>query len=269
MARSIPALLAATLWLLACATASAENGSPVLGRIVNGGTLRVGMSGNQPPLNFRNKSGEMRGLEVDLARALAAAMGVELQIVTKPFGELLGTLAKGEVDMVMSGMSITPERNLKVAFVGPYFVSGKSILTKSSVLAAADETADIDDLELKIAALEGSTSQLFVEKVLPKAKLTTTKDYDEAVKLVVEDKVQAMVADFEICALQTLLQPRSGLTALRQPLTIEPIGIAVPPGDALLVNFLQNYLGALQGTQALDLLQARWLQQGDWVGDLP
>jgi polar amino acid transport system substrate-binding protein len=257
------------LGLPTSAAAEASSDSPVLARVVSSGTLRVGMSGNQPPLNFKGKDGTLMGLEVDLAGAIAALMDAKLEIVQKPFGELLGALQKGEVDLVMSGMTITAERNMKVAFVGPYYLSGKSILTRSTALAQADETEDLDLADLKLAALEGSTSQNFVEVLLPKATLVTTKDYDEAVKLILADEVQALVADHEIVALTALLHPKENLVTLARPLTIEPIGVAVPPGDALLLNFLENTFGALEASDILGALRSRWLQQGDWVQQLP
>jgi polar amino acid transport system substrate-binding protein len=262
-------LVAAAFALLSPALARAEAQAPVLARIVESGTLRVGMSGDQPPLNFKGKDGKIMGLEVDLARALATLMAVELRIVQKPFEELLGALEKGEVDLVMSGMTITPERNMKAAFVGPYYLSGKSILTKSSTLAKADETEDLDQSNLTLAALAGSTSQRFVETLLPKAKLVTTATYEEAVKLLLEDKVQAMVADQEIVKLTAFRYPEQKLATLTRPLTVEPIGVAVPPGDALLVNFLENTLGAFEASDLLRALQVRWLEQGDWVEQLP
>jgi ABC-type amino acid transport substrate-binding protein len=274
MKRAIVTLFAAVLALsglgLSAATpAEASSDSPVLSRIVSSGTLRVGMSGNQPPLNFKAKDGSMMGLEVDLAQTIASLMNAKLEMVQKPFGELLGALDKGEVDLVMSGMTITAERNLKVAFVGPYYLSGKSILTKSSVLAQADETADLDQADIKLAALEGSTSQRFVEVLIPKAELVATKNYDEAVKLVLEDEVQALVADHEIVTLTAFRNPEAKLATLAQPLTVEAIGIAVPPGDGLLMNFLENTIGALEASGLLGGLRSRWLEQGDWVAQLP
>ena len=196
-------------------------------------------------------------------------MGVELKIVEKPFGQLLGALEAGEVDAVMSGMTMTPERNVRVAFVGPYMVSGKSILTTSAALAAIDEASDIDQADIRLAALAGSTSQKFVEKLIPKAKLTAIADYDEGVKAVMEGNVDAMVADFPICALTMLRYPDAGLATLSKPLTIEPIGIALPPGDSLLVNMVTNYLGALEGTGLLELLEKRWFEDGSWLLQVP
>ena len=113
--------------------AIAAEDAPVLSRIVKAGEFRVGVSGNQPPFVVKDKSGELIGFEVDLANLLADAMGVELKLVEKPFAQLLPALETGEVDAVMSGMTMTPARNLRVAFVGPYLISGKSLLSKSSL----------------------------------------------------------------------------------------------------------------------------------------
>jgi polar amino acid transport system substrate-binding protein len=271
MGRSIAILLAALGLAVSVvsAPAQASSESPVLSRILASGTLRVGMSGGQPPLNFKSKNGTLMGLEVDLARALAGIMSLELKIVEKPFPELLGALSAGEVDLVISGLTITPERNTKCAFVGPYFLSGKSILTRSTTLAQADEAADLDQADLKLAALEGSTSQRFVQSRLPKASLVTTPDYDEAVKLLLADQVNAVVADREIIRLTAFLHPKEGLATLPETLTIEPIGIAAPPGDVLLVNYLENALDALEASGLMTAVRARWLERSDWIQQLP
>ena len=132
-----------------------------------------------------------------------------------------------------------------------------------------DMSSKSDDLESQFAALEGSTSQQFVQSRLPKASLVTTPDYDEAVKLLLADEVTAVVADREIVTLTAFLHPKEGLTSLREPLTIEPIGMAVPPGDALLVNFLENAMDALETSGFMSAIRARWLERSDWVQELP
>jgi ABC-type amino acid transport substrate-binding protein len=272
--RSIAVVLAALSFAVAGAgagPASAESaaGSPGLARILSDGTLRVGMSGGQPPLNFRSEGGDTIGLEVDLARSLAGLMGVRLEIVEKPFAELLGALAAGQVDVVLSGMTATPERSQRVAFVGPYYLSGKSILTRSAQLAQADEVGDLARPGLALAALEGSTSEQFVRSALPEAKLVTVKSYDEAVKKLLADDVTAIVADREVVALTAFLHPKEGLASLRTPFTIEPIGIAAPAGDPLLARYLDNALGALEASGVLSTIRARWLERSDWVQQLP
>jgi polar amino acid transport system substrate-binding protein len=227
------------------------------------------MSGNQPPLNATSRAGEIFGLEADLARVLASSMGVEAELVPIPFPELLDALEAGKVDLVMSGMTITPERNQRFAFIGPYFISGKSILTKSKTLAEADEAADINTPEVRLAALAGSTSQRFVEVFAPKSTLVTTNDYDEAVRMVREDEVDAVVADYPICVLSAMRYPIDGLVTLVSPLTVEPIGVAMPANDPLFMNLVENFLNAVRATGTLERLRARWFEDGSWVRQLP
>ena len=250
-------------------TEAAAQDSPHLDRIVETATLRVGMSGSQPPFNMKSRDGAPMGLEVDLANALALAMKAELQIVEKPFAELIPALEAGEVDMVMSGMSITADRSRKVSFVGPYVISGKSILTTSTALAAADEAEDLNESEIRLVTLANSTSEQFVRMNLPEAQLTTVASYDEAIAMLRADEAGALVADMPICLLTVMRYPNEGFATLNQPLTLEPIGIALPANDPQLVNLVQNYMTALEGTGIMQGLRQNWLENGSWVAALP
>jgi polar amino acid transport system substrate-binding protein len=243
--------------------------SPRLKKIIASGELRVGLTGNQPPLNMRDKQGEIIGLEVDLMQALGQSMGLAVRLVPTPFAELLPALEKGDVDLVISGMTITPERNARVAFVGPYFISGKSVLTKSETLANVTDSTELDDPKRTYAALAGSTSEDFVREALPTAKLVSTPDYDSAVQMVIADEVEALVADFPICRISVLRHPEAGLSTLVTPFTIEPLGIALPADDPLFVNLLQNYLNTLEGTGLLTRFKAKWFAEGEWLSELP
>jgi polar amino acid transport system substrate-binding protein len=243
--------------------------SPVIDRIVQRGELAVGMAGNMPPLNMTTKEGELIGYEVDLAKAMAAAMGVRAKLAVIPFAELLPALQSGKIDLILSNMTITPGRNLKVAFVGPYFTSGKAFLTKIKTISMAEEPGDIDAKKTKLVALKGSTSQAFVEEAIPEATLFAANDYDEAVKMVLEDKVHAMVADYPICVVSVFRYPNQGLLSVVTTLTYEPIGVGVPAGDPLLVNWVENFMGISEETGLLQELKENWLLQADWLHRLP
>ena len=243
--------------------------SPVIDRILQRGELVVGMAGSMPPLNMTTKEGELIGYEVDLARAMATAMGVRAKLEVIPFAELLPALQSGKIDLILSNMTITPGRNLKVAFVGPYFTSGKAFMTKIKTIAMADEAADIDAKKTKLVALKGSTSQAFIEKYIPDATLVTAKDYDEAVDMVLQDKVHAMVADYPICVVSVFRYPNKGLLSVITTLTYEPIGVGVPAGDPLLVNWVENFMGISEETGLLGELKEKWLLRADWLHRLP
>jgi polar amino acid transport system substrate-binding protein len=250
-------------------TASAATGdSATLNRIAESGTIRVGMSGGQPPFNFKSREGKIIGMDVDLANLLAAALDVDLEIVDMPFNRLLPALESGKVDLVISGMTANLRRNMRAAFVAPYHITGKSILARSETIAALD-TDELNRDNLKIAALKGSTSEEFVRSVAPTATLTATEDYDAAIDLLLSNKVDLFVADASIIMLSMLRWPDAGLVAASEPLTIEPIGIAVPPHDSLLLNLVQNYLRAMEAAGALDRLNEKWFQSGAWLVQLP
>ena len=247
---------------------SGTSASPVLDRIQKRGELIVGTMGNMPPLNMTSKDGEIFGLEPDLARLMAQAMNVRVKFVTKPFDELLPALQTGEVDMVLSGMTITPERNRKVAFIGPYFISGKAFLTKVKTIAYADEARDANSPNTKIVTLRGSTSQAFAEAFLDKTTLFTTGNYDEAVDMVLQDKAHAMIADYPICVVSVFRYPGAGLLSIVTQLTYEPIGIAIPANDPLLMNWTRNTLNNIEGSGMLDELKLKWFSEGNWLKKL-
>ena len=242
--------------------------APVLDRIVSKKELVVGTAASMPPLNMTMKDGQIAGVEIDLARLIASALDVKLTVKPMRFNDLLPALQAGQVDMVLSGMTITPARNLKVAFVGPYGVTGKSILTKQSAAESMSEVDRINKPERILVALKGSTSQTFAEKLFPQAKLLLADDYDQAVSMVRQDKAQAMVADMAICQLSVYRYPDAGLTALGKPLSYEPLGIAIPANDPLLVNLLQNFLNTLDKDGTMETMMRRWFKDSWWVSNL-
>jgi polar amino acid transport system substrate-binding protein len=266
-------LILALALFSACAqmttTGVSKPSAPVLDRIVQRGELVVGTSGEQPPLTVKNKAGKIIGLDADIAGYMASAMEVKLRFEVMPFPELLGALEAGKVDMILSGMTMTPKRNLKVAFVGPYYISGKGILTKVETATSLKEASRMNRPDFTMVALKNSTSQLFVEKAIPRAKLMTANSMDEAVELVIQGKVDALVADYPVCAVSALRHRGKGLAAGEVRFTVEPLGIALPANDPLLVNWVGNFLQTLEGTGALTKLHERWFKDGSWIKELP
>lgn len=243
--------------------------APVLSRILKRGELRVGMSGDQPPLNVKSRGGALIGFEPDVAELLARAMEVDLRIVEVPFPRLMSALESGEIDIIMSGMAITSRRALGVKFVAPYVFSGKSILTKSESLAQAEDASDLNIEKIRLAALANSTSQSFVEGKLSHASLTTTQNYDEAIKLLDKQEVDAIVADMPFCLFSVMRYPDQEFATLAAPLTLEPIGIAMLANDPQLENLLDNYMSALERMGLLEKFRAKWFEDASWLPELP
>ncbi len=266
MKKSFFVFILATLFVFSFA-AIAPAGATLDG-ILKKGELVVGTTGAQPPLNATSKAGEVIGLDADIARLIAMSMGVKIKFSKMPFAELLPALQAGKVDMVISSMTMTLERNLKVAFVGPYYVSGKGILTRGDAIGELQQADGLNKPGFKVAALKDSTSQKFVEAAAPKAELLKVKSYDVALDMLLQNKIKALVADYPFCAFSAFRHRDQGLVAGQSRLTFEPLGIAVKP-DTLLINWLRNFLVMLDGSGQLKLLGQKWFESGDWIKELP
>ena len=250
------------------APSPAPSASPVMDRILSRGELKVGMSGDMPPLNMATKEDKIIGLDADLAAMMADAMGVKLNVQKIAFAELLPALEAGSIDMIISNMTMTPGRNLKVAFVGPYFTSGKGFLTKNSTLTQAKKFADINNPNFTFVALKASTSEAVTRAGAPQAKLLTVATENEGVQMVIDGKADGMIADFPICVVAAFRNQGSGLVPVVAPLTYEPIGIAVPKGDPQLVNWLQNFLNGIEKAGYMKDLGEKWFAKPTWLDQL-
>jgi len=269
--KKISILVAALLLMFTLASCVTTNPTPsssasmplsTLDSIQQNGKLILGTAGTMPPLNMTTKTGQVIGMEIDIAERMAKAMDVELEVKTMPFADLLAALEAGQIDMVMSNMTMLPERNLKAAFVGPYYISGKAFLSKTETIVNATDLKNINRPDVTLAALNGSTSQKFVEQVLPETTLTKTRDYDEAVDLLVQDKVKAVVADFPICVVSVYRYPEAGLMTVATAFTYEPIGVALPRNDPAMVNWVENYFKNLKGSGQLEAISKKWFGKG-------
>jgi len=239
--RMASALLIVSLALAGCASSKkAQEPQGALARIVERGVIRVGMTGEQPPLTMISRDGEFLGLDV----------------------------APRDVDVVMSGMTITPARVERVAFVGPYFTSGKTLLTRTAELAAIEIAEDLNRPELRFAALAGSTSEDFARRMLPNSTIKTPDLLDEAVQLLLSGKVDALVADRETCSFAALRHPGEGLITSSATFTLEPMGIAVPLDQPHLASLIQSYLTALDERGAIEKAKAFWFKDPSWVDNL-
>lgn len=255
--------------LALCLSGAALAGSPVLDRVVKSGVLKVAMSGDQPPFNAVSRDKSLIGFDVDLANAMAGAMKVKLEIVEMPFGELLAAVKSGKADMVLSGMAITADRTQDVTFVGPYMMSGKSMLVSAATQAKVKTGADFNKAGITLVALENSTSESFVQRKLPNATLKTISHYDEGLQMVIAGEADAMVADMPACKLAILRNPNSGLAVLEPPLSIEPVGIAIASNDAQFENLVRNYLTTFEKIGLTTQLRKKWFESSAWIAALP
>jgi len=268
-----PALLVALAGLSAgCASfgggGSAAPADDAVHRIVASGRLRVGTSGVQPPLNMKNRAGGLVGFDVDLAHALADAMKLELELVERPFSELLPGLARDEYDLVISNVTITPARNAEVAFAGPYLISGATLLTRKELVDVFSDDAEIDSAKRKFAVRAGSTGEALMREAFPNATVVPADDLADLVPKIASGELDGLFSDLPFVRFMIARHPDANLAEVEVPFTTEPIGIAIPPGSPLLANLVQNYLNTLEYTGLLMQMKTYWLYGGEWLPEL-
>jgi polar amino acid transport system substrate-binding protein len=241
------------------------NAQEAIDRINESGKVRIGMTGTQPPYSMALADGSMIGFDADLAALLAAALDVELEIVQMEFDQLIPSLKDGSVDIVISGMTITEKRNREVAFVGPYHMSGMSILTKSADLAMATTVYDLNNKDHKATALAGSTSETYVQSHLTEVEYVPSHDYDDAIAKIHNNEVDILVANYSVVVVNALMDPTEDLVVMEETLTKESIGIALPPHDPLMINLVQNFLNHLKLNGYLEEMESTWFEDGEWT----
>ena len=260
MPRFFKFTLLSLLLLLAagCNSMQTKSESSTLSQIQQRGKLILGTSGNMSTMTQRDATGKLVGFDIDMARLMASLMEVELVTEVMPFDQLLPALKAGKVDLVLSNLTITPKRNMGVAFVGPYLTSGKCFVTKNETLARAEESENLNTPATRLAVLKGSTSEDFARTMFSQATIVTIEDYAAGAAMVKSDQVGGLLTDYPICVSTLKDNPDAGFVSLFSLLTYEPIGIALPPNDPLFVNWAENFLNRLDGTGTLEALGKRW-----------
>lgn len=256
-------------WVFLLILIPANNyGQEIIDQIIQNKALRVGMTGTQPPYTMVSTDGNLIGYEVDLALQLAEQLGVELQIIQLPFNELMPALQANKVDIIMSGMTMTAQRNAQVMFLGPYIYSGQSILTMAQIFIEAETTNELNKSSNKITVLSGSTSEKFILQHMPKVKILPEANYDECLQLLMDGKADIMFADFSVCRYTLLKNPELGLETFDEPITKEPIGMAIKHTDPLFLNLLQNFLTQIDAEGTLEDLNDKWFWDDEWIQEV-
>ena len=251
------ALLTGTL-VISSGCVGASPAPSTISKVQEKGELILGTSGNMTPMTRQLENGDVVGLDIDLANVMAAALKVKLTIKVMPLNQLATAVENGEVDVVLSNYTMTPERNTKVAFVGPYLTSGKCLITKLPDLASAKKD-ELANRSSNLVVIDGSTSEAFAKALMKKATIIPAASQEAAIEMVRNDKADAMLTDFPICQATVANNPDDKFVSIFSRLTYEPIGIAVKGNDAHFINWTQNFLDRMEKTGYLTALGQKWL----------
>lgn len=247
-----PLLIAALLLLAACA-----RGDDTWPQIESSGVLRVGVDPTFPP--FAAAEGpEAWGLDIDLARALAAKLGLEARFTYFGYDGLYDALATKQVDALASALVIMPERTQDVAYTDGYYDAGQVLIVPQGAPVAGMSDVGNGRLAVELGALGHVEAQAW-QRRLPALSVATYSSVDEALAAVATGAADAALIDSVSGRLYLRDHPDAALTRVAAPMTSEPYAIAVRIGDRTLHRQLNEALRALAESGELDAIVSRWL----------
>ncbi len=236
-------------------------------QILKRGTLKVGMS-TFVPWAMKDKTGKLVGFEIDVATRLAEDMGVKVQFVPTKWAGIIPALLTGKFDVVIGGMSVRPDRNLKVNFSIPYDYAGQSIVANKKLAAGFSSLQDFNHPDVVISARLGSTAADAANKFMPRAKKRLFDDEAQVIQEVVNGKAHAAVASAPLPAFQAIKFSDRLFLPVRGTFTKEPIGFALKKGDYDTLNYFNNWIRVVEAKGWLAERKHYWFETKDWEGML-
>lgn len=239
-----------------------------LDRIIASRTLRIGMNPGYAPFEMVDSTGGMIGFDVDVAHFLASQVGqdVKVEILTSDWDPIIANLNADKFDMIMSGMTRTPQRALRCAFTIPYFTTGQTVLINRAKHpeGSVKSATDLDRPGMVIATRLGTTGEIVSRKLFHKASIKTMDQETDAALEVEAGRADAMVYDQPYVAIRAK-QSGGRCWAILTPFTHEELAIAVRRDDLELRDWLNVALEELRSTGTWDSLYGKWFVEMHWL----
>ena len=216
-------------------------------------TLRVGSDITYPPFEFVDEiTGQYTGFDIDLIKAIADAMDVDVEINHVAWDRIFDGLNNGEYDVVISSVTITPERSLLVDFSDPYFVTGQVVVVRSN----EQRIAGPSDLSGKTVAVQAGTTSFDAARAIPGVSVRTFEVIGEAFDALRRGEVDAVLSDHLPAASEVRARP--GLKVAGRPFTVEQYGIAVRKGESELLGRINAALAKLVADGTYQAIFEKW-----------
>jgi polar amino acid transport system substrate-binding protein len=237
--------------------------------ILRAGELRVGFESGYMPFEMTDTAGNFVGFDIDMAKEMAKAMGVKFVPVNTAWDGIIPALLTKKFDIIMSGMTVTQERNLKINFADPYIVVGQTVIINKKHEGKIKSYKDLNDPKYIVTSKLGTTGEQSVKRLIPKAQYKSFEEEVTAAMEVVAGKADAFVYDLPFCVVFMAQQGGTGqLVFLDKPFTYEPLAWAVRKGDPDFLNWLNNFLAQVKNDGRYDRMYEKWIKSSDWIKEV-
>ncbi|PZV14386.1 MAG: amino acid ABC transporter substrate-binding protein [Pseudanabaena sp.] len=214
--------LGSHLDLLAINKASIAQEFNALNTIQKRGKLIVGVKDNLPPLGFRDRSGKLSGLEIDIARELAKELNLQIELVPLKNRDRLAALQTNQVDLAIAQITLTNNRSRLIDFSLPYYTDSIIVIAKRGITS--------QDLRQQsaIGVLKNSAAIAAIQSQFPKATIIGVNSYADGLGALQSNKLKAFVGDRT--SLTQWLKDHPDYEIIGKPLAVHSLAIALPRG---------------------------------------
>ena len=211
-----------------------------------------------PPFEMTDPQNHPTGVSADLARALAASMGKELEIQNLPFDGLIPALKTGKIDLIISSMTATAERARSINFSEPYLRTGLCLLVGKN--SPVQSMADLDQSGKIVAVKLGTTGQTYVSTRIKRAQVRILEKEDACVLEVVQGKADGFIYD-QMSTFKNWQRNPETTRALLQPFQEESWAIGVRKGNSALLQKVNGFLKDFRAQGGFEQLGDRYLKE--------
>jgi len=245
----------------AAAPAKSFAAGTTMAKLQKDGEITIGVKFDVPPFGRKDPdSGEVEGFDIDLAKAIADALGAKPKYIEALSDNRIAFLKDGTADLILSTMTINAERDEEIDFSEPYFIA------KGRILVKKDDTSikDVKDLAgKKVCTALGSTYEETLKKQAPKAKRTLVDSYSECLELIQNGGVDAVSTDDVI--LTGMIIQDDTLKLVGDELTTEPYGVGIKQGDAAMKDFVDGVVADYKKDGSWATSYQKWV--GQYTGE--
>ncbi len=251
-----------TLPAFAQSTTQTLSSESVIETIKQDGVIRIGLS-IFTPWSMRDVNGELIGFELDVGRELAKDMGVDVEFVPTAWDGIIPQLVSGNFDVIISGMSITPARNLTVNFTQPYAYSGLTILSNTA-MTEGFALEDYNSPDVTFAARRGGTPATTIAQLFPEATLLLFDEDGAATQEVLNGNAHANMQAEPTPSIEARRYPDKLSVPFGQTFLATGEGFALRKGDGDALNFFNNWIAVKQASGWLKERNDYWFKGNDW-----
>lgn len=238
----------------------------VIETIKERGVIKIGMSIFKP-WSMRDQNGELIGFELDVGRELAKDMGVDVEFIPTSWDGIIPALVSGKFDVIISGMSITPQRNLTISFSDPYAYSGMTILANRE-MTKGWTLEDYNRPEVIFTGRRGGTPAAVIASMFPDATQLLFDEDGASTQEVLNGNAHATMASEPTPSEEARRYSDTLYVPFDQTFQASGESFAFRKGDPDAENFFNNWIGVKTRVGWLKERNDYWFKGDEWKAEL-